>query len=128
MMRLRMFMGLTTALYGVAGLQFEYDVGISWLVQEEPEGWQFGAAMIFSGLLMLWAATREWTGERRRRCRVISAFVLMVTWISVFFHSLEGGPDSITLVAPVYIWFCTWSWLGEATLHRNRTCVKEVGE
>jgi hypothetical protein len=128
MMRLRMFMGLTTALYGVAGLQFEYDVGISWLVQEEPEGWQFGAAMIFSGLLMLWAADARM--ERRappalqgdlgfRADGHVDLGLLPFAGRRRRQHHADRAGLHLVL---------HWSWLGEATLHRNRTCVKEVGE
>lgn len=120
MMRLRMFMGLTSALYGVGGLKFQYDAGVSWLVHGVDAGWHFAAALIFGGLLMLYAAGREWSGERRRRCRLISAFLMAVTWIAVFFNSLQVGTGVITLLAPVYVYFCFWSWLGEATVHRRR--------
>jgi hypothetical protein len=121
MMRLRMFMGLTSALQGFGGLKFEdYDVGVGYLVNHSEDGWQFSAALIFGGLVMLWAAAREWFGERRRRCRIVSAFLLAVTWIAVFFHSLEGGAEPVTLIAPVYVFFCFWSWHGEATVERRR--------
>lgn len=120
MMRLRMFIGLTSAIHGLGALRFEYDVGVAWLVRAFADGWQFAAALLLGGLLMAYAAGREWGGERRRRCRSISAFVLTVTWIAVFFNSLQGGADTVTLLAPVYVFFCFWAWLGEASVQRRR--------
>jgi hypothetical protein len=120
MMRLRMFLGLTSALHGLGALRFQYDVGIAWLVRMIPDGWQFAAALIFAGLLMAYAAAREWGGERRRSYRSISSFALAVTWIAVFFNSLDGGADTVTLLAPAYVFFCFWAWLGEASVQRHR--------
>jgi hypothetical protein len=120
MMRLRMFIGLTSAIHGLGALKFQNDGGVAWLVRVYSDGWQFAASLMFAGLLMAYAAAREWGGERRRRCRVVSAFVLAVTWIAVFFHSLAGGWDTVTCLAPAYVYFCFWVWLGEATVHRRR--------
>lgn len=120
MMRLRMFIGLTSAMHGVGALRFEMDAGVAWLVRTTAEGWQFAVALIVGGLLMLYAAGREWSGERRRDCRAISAFVLAVTWIAVFFHSLQQGADTVTLLAPIYVFFCFWAWLGESAVQRSR--------
>lgn len=113
-------MGLTSALHGLGALRFDFDVGVAALVRETRDGWHFAAALIFAGLLMAYAAGREWSGERRRRCRSISAFLLAVTWIAVFFNSLDGGADTVTLLAPAYVFFCFWAWLGEASVQRRR--------
>jgi hypothetical protein len=87
MMRLRMFMGLTSALHGLGALKFPTRTAAS-------PGWSRGPRRLDvrrgpsrGGLLMAYAAAREWGGERRRRCRVISSFTLAVTWIAVFFNS-----------------------------------------
>jgi hypothetical protein len=125
MMRLRMFIGLTSALHGLGALKFsDQDSGVAWLVREARDGWMFAAALLAGGLLMAYAAAREWGGERRRRCRVVSSFTLAVTWIAVFFNSVTGGWDTVTCLAPAYVFFCFWAWLGEATVHR-RSAIQE---
>jgi hypothetical protein len=103
MMRLRMFIGLTSALHGLGALRFDYDVGIAWLVRAQDQGWQFAAALLVGGLLMAYAAAREWGGERRRLSRSLSSFVV-----------------AVTLLAPAYVFFCLWAWLGEASVQRRR--------
>jgi hypothetical protein len=115
-----MFIGMTTALLGVSGLAFDTGAGVSWLVERDGSaGWLWSAQMIFGGLLMLWAAGREMSGGRRRACRMVAAFVLLVTWTAVGFHSLLDGADHITLLAPCYVCFIIWSAVGEA--HAART-------
>lgn len=120
MIRLRIFIGLSSALQGLGGFLFDFDTGVAWLVREQRDGWQWSAALIGAGLLMAWSAARQSAGETRRRCRVIAAFLLAVVWAAVFFNSLEPSPDTVTLTSPLYVWFCFWAWLAEATHHRNR--------
>ena len=119
MLRLRMFMGITSALYGLGGLCFYSPHGVARLVRQDDLGWLFAAALIVGGLLMLWAAVREGAGERRRRCREISAFVMICTWTAACYHSMtDGRADTLTLIAPAYVLFTLWAWWGEA--HRAR--------
>lgn len=115
MIRTRLFLGLTSAIYGLGGLLYDHPSGVSGLVFFVKNGWMFPAALVVCGALMAFSALMQYFGETRRLCREFSAFVLVPAWIAIWYHSMQDGfPDTTTLIAPVYAAFAVWTWFAEA--------------
>lgn len=118
LIRLRMFIGLTTALHGLSGLLV--DGYIKHLVQSSASGALWSWLLIAGGVLTFWAAAFEACCRRRTWGSVTGAALLGCLWIAVGYHSLaDGRVDVITLVAPAYVVFCAWCWLAVASSQRR---------
>lgn len=118
LIRLRMFIGLTTALHGLSGLLV--DGYIKHLVQATASGVLWSWLLMIGGALMFWAAAFEACCHRRTWGSVTGVALLGCLWIAVGYHSLvDGRVDAITLVAPAYVIFCAWCWVAVASSQRR---------
>jgi hypothetical protein len=127
MWRTRIVIGSLSVAHGIGGAIFEYGSGISELVQADIFGWMFAAALIAFGSLMVFAAAAEHQGFTQRWCREFSASLLGATWIAVFFNSIHGDVDTITILAPLFVASCFWAWWIEATIARRCAISKRTG-
>lgn len=125
MTRTRLFMGLSSSVYGISAILFA-EGGISKLMAKGTwEDWTWPIALVLCGGLMAMAALQELLGERRRRFRELSSFLLGCVWIAVFFQTLEDGQvDPLTLQAVLYVIFCTWAWCQDAITTRKLIIAK----
>jgi hypothetical protein len=118
MTRTRIMTGLLSVIHGIGAYCFNYGVGLSGVVRHDQHGWLWSFFLILFGGMMLLSAIAEMRGCTQRWSRELSASLLSVTWLGVFFYSFEGGADTITLLAPVMFGACLWSWIAESKVAR----------
>jgi len=128
MWRTRIVIGGLSIAHGVGGVLFDYNAGISSLVQSDMYGWMFAAALIAFGSVMIFAAAAEHCGVTKRWCREFSASLLGATWIAVFFNSILDEPDTISILAPLFVIACLWAWWIEASTARRCAISKRTRE
>jgi hypothetical protein len=116
----RLLLACLSIMHGVGGALFDYGGGLSAIVHGENHGWLFSAGLIACSSLLLFSLMGEWCGHDERFCRDMSMSLLAATWASLFFHSFKDGPDTLSLISPVYTAFCVWAWVREANVARKR--------
>jgi hypothetical protein len=114
----RIFIGVLSVVYGIAGYIFSYKSGISGVVQFDNHGWLWAFLLITFGGIMMLSAIAEIRGCTGRWSREVAASLLAITWLGIFARTFEGGADTISLIAPVMIGGILWSWFAEAKVAR----------
>ncbi len=118
MTRTRILIGLLSIIHGMGGYFFNYGIGLSGIVRSDPHGWLWTVFLVLFGGMMILSAIAEMRGCKARWSRELSASLLCVTWIGIFFYSFEGGPDTLTLISPIMFGACLWAWISEGKVAR----------
>jgi hypothetical protein len=125
MLRTRILLGLIAVIHGVGGIFLDYSHGVAMLVKTQDFGALLSFALILSGLLMAGAALAERFGYTERWCRDFSASTLAMVWCFIFFQTAIEHVATVTLLAPLYFYFCVWAWIAEARAARTTAMQKK---